>query len=145
MLDQLTEARDRAQNELAEAEIALLQSTAATEVLRDEVSRLNAAVAALSGEKPPAEPSAHVVEPVSAPTESANPDIHEMTPEEFDKERRRKQRQKEAEERAANPYGEVPCGGCGTKGTLQDSFITAPSGVQLRMLVCTKCNNQIMQ
>lgn len=154
MLDQLTDARDKAQNELAQAEIALLQSTAAAEVLREEVHRLNSAVAALSGEKAPADPSGrtHVtkgdVRDEVIPEDAPHGDIHEMTPEEFDAERKRKQRarQKEidAENLANNPYATVPCGGCGTKGSLQDSFITAPSGAQVRMLVCTKCNNQIM-
>ena len=147
MLDQLTEARDKAQNELAQAEIALMQSTAAAEVLREEVRRLSAAVAALSGEKAPADPSGRTDDDV-IPEEAPQGDIHEMTPEEFDAERKRKQRQRQkeldAENLANNPYALVPCGGCGTKGSLRDSFITAPSGAQVRMLVCSKCNNQIM-
>lgn len=157
MLEALTEALDTAQDELAQAEIALLQSTAVAETLRDEVAKLGAAVAALSGEKPPADPPkdsavAQEVERLSDTQEvgGSNPSgatksIHEMTPEEFDKERRRKQRQKQKEAEANNPYAQLPCGGCGTKGSMQDSFVTAPSGASIRMLVCSKCNNQVMQ
>lgn len=158
MLTQLTEARDKVQTELAEAEIALLESTARAEALRDEVWKLDAAVAALSGEKPPAEPTAQnsgiaqeverdpdTIEVEGSTPSSATSGIHEMSAEEFDKERKRRQRSKQKELDAANPYSEVPCGGCGTKGSLNDSFVTAPSGASIRMLVCSKCNNQIMQ
>lgn len=144
MLAQLTQARDKAQAELAEAEIALMEATAAADALREEERKLSAAVAALSGEPPPA--ALEAATPPATPAESAPAgDIHEMSPEEFEAQRKRKQRQREKELQAQSPYAEVPCGGCGTKGSLQDSFVTAPSGAQLRMLVCTKCNNQMMQ
>lgn len=149
MLDQLTKARDVAQDELAQAEIALLHSTAKADGLREEVRKLQAAVAALSGEELPTVVNSEQAE-VAAPKEtpggpSVQNDIHEMSPEEFDAQRKKRQRQRQKEEDALNPYAEVPCGGCGTKGSLHDSMIQAPSGAVLNMLVCSQCNNQIMK
>ena len=147
MLAQLTNARDTAQNELASAEIVLLEANAAAETLREEVYRLEAAVAVLSGEKPPAEPqtAAQPVESTQIGTkDTPNGDIHEMTPEEFDAERKRKQRAREKENQANNPLAGVKCQGCGQLGTMADTIIQAPSGATVRMMVCGSCGNQVM-
>jgi len=144
MLTQLTEARDKAQNELAQAEIALIEATAVAEGLREEAFKLEAAVAALTGAKPPAEPQTAVQDTQIAPADTPKGDIHEMTPEQFDAERKRKQRAKEKAAQANNPLAHVKCGGCGTAGTLVDQMVQAPSGATIRMMTCTKCNNQIM-
>ena len=149
MLAQLTEARDSAQNELATAEIALLQATAAANALREDVRKLTTAVAVMSGEAVPTEGSAESTE-VAAPQTPGEPsapsgDIHEMTPEEFDAQRKKKQRKRDKELQADSPYAEVPCSGCGTKGSLYDTVIQAPSGAPIAMLICSKCNNQLMK
>ena len=150
MLEALTEARNRAQTELASAEIVLLEASAAAGTLREEVSRLEAAVAALKG-KLRVEPLA-TVDKVPEFTETVNSATRlaasEMSPEEFNAERRRKQRvakkKQREEELENNPLANVRCSGCGCTGTMQESLIQAPSGATVRMMVCYKCNNQIM-
>jgi hypothetical protein len=143
MLEVLKEALHTAQSELALADIALMEATAHQQVAFASATRLASAVAALSGE-----PSAPIATP--APEEGATPDksIHELTPEEFDAQRRRNQAQKRKEDeewRAQNdPLYHMKCSGCGLKGTLSQTMMTAPSGAQVAMKVCTKCNNQIM-
>ena len=160
MLTQLTEARDRAQIELASAEIVLLEASAAAGTLREEVSRLEAAVLALKGQTPAlaevaalsgVEPPAPLQDTQIGAESTQSGDraaAAELSPEEFDVERKRKQRvarkrQKE-EELANNPLAHVKCSGCGRTGTMQDVLKQAPSGATVRMLVCYKCNNQVM-
>jgi formate dehydrogenase maturation protein FdhE len=36
----------------------------------------------------------------------------------------------------------LKCAGCGSRGTLQEQVIQAPSGAYVRMLVCGSCRNQ---
>jgi len=129
MIAQLTEARDKAQSALAEAEIALIEATASAYALREEARRLDAAVAALSGE-----PSA-LIEPQEAPKGRIDADL---TPEEFDKARLKRQKAKKAELDANNPYANIKCTGCGRKGRISEAF--TENGA--RMLVC-RCGNQM--
>lgn len=118
MLDQLTSVRDDAKAKLAKAEIKLLEATVATEALRENSGRLDAAVAALAGETP----SAALIPPLSL-LESGDKNI---------------------ESAENNPLAQIKCTGCGRRGTLQDTIITAANGAQCRMMVCTRCKNQVM-
>lgn len=191
MLDQLKDALDKAQTESASAEIVLLEATHHAAELRDDVQKLDAAVAALSGEiiiervpgtlvgdimtgpggaplLPPADPPTLVdasEERVAPPRVITTPggepyddgrgsisgdpsvraDNAEMTQEQFANEQRRKRRESKKLEDANNPYANIACPGCGKLGSLFDSVIQAPSGAVVRMMVCGKCNNQIMQ
>jgi hypothetical protein len=150
-LDVLREALEEAQTELGTAEIALCEANARAEQARVEHARLEAAVAALSGEPPPAAASApaeapiEVTEAENTPSGEDNAPIHEMSPEEFDAHRKKRQRQKEREAQANNPYAHVKCSGCGQLGTMADTILTAPSGAPVRMMTCGSCGNQIMQ
>lgn len=151
-LEALKSAAHEAQNELAAAELALIQATARAEQARTEADRYAAAVAALSGEPPPAAASVPAEAPTSyesaphAPAANAErAAAREMTQKEFDAERKRRQRQKQKEAMANNPYAHIKCSGCGQLGTMQDSIVTAPSGAPLRMMVCSGCGNQIIQ
>ena len=156
MLSQLTEARDKVQTELAGAEIVLLEATANAGALREEARRLEAAVAVLSGEPPAAAPISVVAQEVEQLSDTQQVDgsppsrttMQELSPEEFDAERKRTQRQRDkerkAEELANNPLAHIKCSGCGRTGTMQDTVMQAPSGATVRMMVCYKCNNQVM-
>ena len=126
MLTQLTKARDAAQSASAEADIALIEATASADALREEARKLSAAVAALSGE-----PSA-LIEP-------QRPETADLSPEEFEKARLKRQKAKEAEENANNPYSNLKCTGCGRKGRISEVF--TENGT--RMLEC-RCGNQML-
>lgn len=126
MLTALTKARDAAQSASAEADIALIEATASADALREEARKLSAAVAALSGE-----PSA-LIEPQGTKKPSTSP-------EEFDKVRKARQKAKEAEENANNPYSNLKCTGCGRKGRISEVF--TENGT--RMLEC-RCGNQML-
>lgn len=160
MLEQMKEAQEKAQTELASADIALMEATARQQSASEAATRLDSAVAALCGEKPPAKPSApliiedthtgerHTVESVPGTIITDKDARREMSYEEFEADRVARQR---AAKRAAkkeaianNPLGHLKCNGCGQVGTLQDSMVQAPSGATVRMMVCTSCNNQIM-
>ena len=140
MIEQMQEASESAQTELALADIALMEATARQQAAYEAASRLEAAVAALSGEKPRA------VEPPAQ--QAPKGAIHDLSSEEFDAERLRKQKEREKarrkEEEENNPYFHVKCSGCGRTGTMQDTIQQAPSGATVRMMVCYKCNNQVM-
>lgn len=150
MLDELKKGLQEAQAELAMADIALLEATARAASAKEAAARLEGAVAALTVEKPPAEPAAHL--PVPEEGEIIQPSDREaakqMSQEEFDAERRRKQNQRrriaEKEAMENNPYAHIKCSGCGRLGTLQDQVVQAPSGATVKMMVCHRCNNQIM-
>ena len=143
VLTTATEALDLAQSESAVAEIALIEASAKAETTRESVVRLEAAVAALSGELPSA-----------APTEpSKDGDIgralvkrgmEELSAEDFDKQRKKRQKARKKELDAQNPLAHIKCSGCGEKGKLVDSIISAPSGAQVRMMICGGCGNQTM-
>ena len=136
----LDKSLQEAQNELAGAEIALLEATARAEEARDASLRLKAAVAALSGESPPAtEPTATK----RLPREEER-GLQDLSPEEFDAQRKKNQRRREKEVQDNNPLAHLKCAGCGTLGTLVDTVTQAPSGAPVRMMVCSKCNNQVM-
>ena len=136
----LDKSLHEAQNELAGAEIALLEATARAKEAREASLRLKAAVAALSGESPPAtEPTATK----RLPREEER-GLQDLSPEEFDAQRKKNQRRREKEVQDNNPLAHLKCAGCGTLGTLVDTVTQAPSGAPVRMMVCSKCNNQVM-
>ncbi len=147
--DYLEIARNAAQVETIAAELALIEATARAEAAREASARLEAAVAALNGESatPTNSAVAQEVEQSSdtrqvdgsTPSRATNAD---MTPEEFDAERKRRQRAKQKELDAQNPYAQLKCSGCGEIGKLIENIIQAPSGVPVRMLVCNGCGNQ---
>ena len=138
-MEALDKALDEAQSELASAEIGLAEATARADTARGAQQRLVSAVAALNGE------SASPTPPTKQPVAEERSETAGMTPEQFDAHRKKRQRQKKKELDAQNPYAQVKCSGCGSKGTLVDTVIQAPSGTPLRMLVCGSCGNQIMQ
>ena len=131
------EALELAQVELADAEIASIEASARAEEARQSASRLESAVAALSGEPPPASASRQVQPAGESPAPK-------LSPEEFDKQRKQRQRAREKELEAQNPLAHIKCSGCGRKGKLVDSIISAPSGAQVRMMICGGCGNQTM-
>lgn len=160
-----------AQNELVQAETALVELTAAAETARESVSRLKTAVAVLSGESAPAEPpelppsserssTGGISESVSAARDVENAqgegvgnrseatntvpgaDATDAEIDEWERNRKKKLRQREKERMAENPLADIKCTGCGQKGHLQQSVIQAPSGMPLQAIVCTSCGNQ---
>jgi outer membrane murein-binding lipoprotein Lpp len=130
MLKELTEARDTAQNALAEAEIALIEANASADVLRVDAQRLNAAVAALNGD-------------FASQNTPIDPVLPALSSEEFDTARKKRQAAKEKEEQANNPLAHIKCTGCGVRGNLQEQIMTGGAGNPIRMMVCS-CGNQIM-
>ena len=150
----LDKSLHEAQNELAGAEIALLEATARAKEAREASLRLKAAVLALKGETPavPAEVAALSGEspPATEPTATKRlpreeeRGLQDLSPEEFDAQRKKKQRRREKEVQDNNPLAHLKCAGCGTVGTLVDTVTQAPSGAPVRMMVCSKCNNQVM-
>lgn len=137
-LETLETARESAQDELNFAEIALLEATARAKAARTASERLENAVLALKGD------SRAVISggstPIKAETTPEREQAANLTPEEFDAQRKRRQRQKEKERRENDPYGNVKCSGCQRVGTLVPTLVKT-----IPMLVCSKCNNQIMQ
>ncbi len=147
--DYLEIARNAAQAETIAAELALIEAAARAEAAREASARLEAAVAALNGESPTAteqapeqgvETAFQAVDDGSSPSERSK--MQAMSSEEFDKERQRRQRAKQKELDAQNPYAQLKCSGCGEIGKLIENIIQAPSGVPVRMLVCNGCGNQ---
>lgn len=139
--DYLDEPFQKAQSELAAAEIAFIEATARVEQAREASERLEAAVAALSGET--------TVGPLAQETETSTPVLSDaraaaqaLSPEEFDKERKRKQRARQQEEIDLNPHGHMKCPGCGVTGKMTESTLTTEGGGIVRMLVCGGCRNQ---
>ena len=149
-LEGVESALDEAQTELTQAEIALIEATARAEEARKDASRLEAAVAALRGEPPPAvnDTSESGIESDSNPDdEGSSPSrrpIQDLSPEEFDKQRKRKQRAREKEAQANNPLAHLKCTGCGLLGTLVPQMITTPGGATVQMLSCSSCGNQVI-
>lgn len=156
-LEVLSNSLEAAQDELTIAELALIEATARAEAAREAQARLKSAVAALSGEPPPAADRIPVETTIGVATAENTPIGYEdtpiptdrkaaadMTPEEFDAERKRKQRLRKKEEQANNPYAHIKCSGCGSMGTMDDVILQAPSGAPVRMMVCNSCSNQVM-
>ena len=137
ILDSTQTALELAQSELAAAEIALIEASAKAETARESAARLESAVAALSGEPPPAA-GKYESEVLRSRGDS------ELSPEEFNKQRKQRQRARQKELDAQNPLAHVKCSGCGRKGKMQDTIIQAPSGASVRMMVCGSCGNQTM-
>ena len=155
----LDKSLHEAQNELAGAEIALLEATARAEEARDASLRLKAAVAALSGEPPPAADaprgeSENVIDFLDRTSGDGSSSADrsdkeraaaaDMTPEEFDAQRKKRQRAREKELKDNNPLAHIKCAGCGVVGDMVDTITQAPSGATIRMMVCSSCNNQVM-
>jgi len=157
IVSQTEAALNESQIELEQAEIAAIEATARAESARDAHTRLKAAVAALKGETPaePSGPDETGPLPVNLPNEEKVPDpgtnipdsasrdeTANMTPEEFDAYRKRRQRQRKKELDAQNPLAQYKCGGCGAIGTSTEQIIQAPSGAPVRLIGCSKCGNQ---
>jgi hypothetical protein len=123
---------ESAQDELVAAQVAALEAVARHEDAEKDVRKLEAAVAALRGEPPPAS------QPKSAVQEAIEKEV--LTPEEWEKEQAAKRRKREKELQEQNPLAHVKCSGCGTKGSLAESYIQSPAGSPVRTLVCSKCN-----
>ena len=151
-LESVQQSLDVAQTELKEAEIGLIEAKHRTDKAREGADRLRAAVAALRGEvasqpsrlKPDNSNIAvlidqNVHETLASPERQAQADL---TPEEFDKERKRRQRVKQKALDADNPFAQVKCSGCGVIGKMSQQTIQAPSGAPVRMMICGGCGNQ---
>lgn len=134
LLETVQAAYDYAQSELVAAEIALVEATAGAQEARASASKLKAALAALTDVPPTAE----------QPKDVEKTQKGDETSEDFDKRRKKRQKQLEKEEIANNPLGHVKCSGCGATGYITESMVTAPSGATIRMTTCGKCNNQTM-
>ena len=140
----LQKALDACQIELECAVKASLEASARAEKARDEHLRLKAAVAALSGE-PRAEPSAPVRENAENDTQGTQngaKDTQKLSPEEFDAQRLKKQRRKEKKRLENDPLAHIKCAGCGVAGSTVEQYIRTPAGGTMKVLACTKCNNQ---
>lgn len=158
VLQTLEEELDRAQTEQTAAEMALLEAKARASSASESARKLEAAVAALKGEAPPLRDGTATPEqqPENAPKdvqpgenrrkegEPGFDPVTDLTPEEYEEYRRKKDRQKAKEAVQNNPYGQIKCSGCGSQGSLHESMLQAPNGGMLKMLVCGKCGNQAM-
>jgi hypothetical protein len=140
VIEGLQTALDTAQDELAQAEMSLVEASARAEAARLEARKLKAAVAALSGEPPPA--AAIPPQTTDLPTPD-RAEQAELSQEEFDKERKRRQRRRKLEEQANNPYGQVKCSGCGKVGHMSPQIHTTSTGAPVKLLCCGQCGNQL--
>jgi len=141
LLDVATGTLDEAQIELAEAEIAAIEATARAADARESVARLVVAVAALNGETPVEPPSEVPSLGTDVPKEGREA-AAVLSPEEFDAERKRKQRKRQKELDAQNPLAQYPCAGCGAVGRSTEQLLSTPSGAQVRIIGCGACGNQ---
>ncbi len=127
-----------AQAGLVQADVAAIEATARLATCREAVDKLGAAVAAMRGETP--------VEP-SAP-ETIIPQSEEravraaMSEQEFNADRKRRQKARQKELDAQNPLALYKCGGCGVVGSSTEQLIEAPSGAPVRLIGCSACGNQ---
>lgn len=121
--DPVTEAvrqsLETAREEQAAAQISFLEARARISRADQEVARLEAAYAALTGKAPVA---AEADKAQEAPSKPKNP---------------RKTRNNEN-----NPLAHLKCAGCGKSGSMSEQIIQAPSGAYVRMLICGECRNQ---
>ena len=153
-VDYLALGLQDAQSELASAEIALIEATARAEDAREAHARHEAASAALKGEIPvgPSAPEPRGDdEPITAYMDRTGEDtLHgsdrahnaTLTPEEFDKERKQRQKARQQEEIDNNPHGKMKCPGCGVVGKMIENTLTTGGGGVVKMLVCGGCKNQ---
>lgn len=132
LLEGLSDNLECAQNDLIAAELAYVEASAERETAQEAVSRLKAAVAALSGESPPA----------TIPKNEVASPKEEVDSAEWEAEQNRKRRLREKELEENNPLAHLKCSGCGKKGSMAESYVQAPSGSPVRMLICGKCGNQ---
>ena len=128
-------------NDLAGSEIRLMEATAHAQKAREAADRLRLAVAALKGETA-AICSKEQLIPDKQPLTADRAEAAAMTPEQFEAERKRKQRSREKEEIENNPLGHLKCPGCGVAGKMTDSTMTTKGGGVVRMLICGGCGNQ---
>jgi hypothetical protein len=150
VIEGLQTALDTAQDELAQAEMSLVEASARAEAARLEARKLKAAVAALSGEPPPAAEFTHDIDsgaaysgPTTGEWSDERAEQAELSQEEFDKERKRRQRRRKLEEQANNPYGQVKCSGCGKVGQMSPQIHTTSTGAPVKLLCCGQCGNQL--
>jgi hypothetical protein len=141
LLEAAEEQLKSAQDELAAAQVAATEAVARREEAESGLRKLEAAVAALRGEPPPASPT-DLPKTTTEPIEGNDPGKGVLSPEEWEKEQNAKRRKREKELEEQNPLAHVKCSGCGTKGSLAESYIQSPAGTPVRSLVCNKCNNQ---
>jgi DNA-directed RNA polymerase subunit M/transcription elongation factor TFIIS len=113
---------DSAQIELQEASIAAIEAKARESAAETAVFRLKAAVAALSGEPPPAA--------IPQKAEVAVEKYEAIPP------------KKEVKPTPDNPLAHIKCTGCGQKGSMAEQYIQSTSGSPVRTLTCSKCGNQ---
>ncbi len=149
-LDYLSLGLEAAQTELASAEVALIEATARAEVAREAAQRFEAASAALDGKTPVGPPAPILQVPEftenvnNEPQSIARAAAAELTPEQFDAQRKKSQKARRQEEIDANPYGTHKCPGCGKIGGMVENTLTTAGGGIVRMLVCGGCKNQQM-
>ena len=170
IVEQIEQELQRAQVELVQADVAAIEVTTRLEAARSAVDKLTAAVLAMKGPTPdvPSEVAAMTGETLAEPTaplpnnvgvddssdsrvadDSATPAPNhdrsataDMTEEEFDAYRQKRQRRRQKELDADNPLAQYKCGGCGMQGTSSYQIITAPSGAPVRLILCSACGNQ---
>ncbi len=148
IVEQMEQELQKAQVELVQADVAAIEATTRLEAARSATDKLSAAVAAMNG-KTPAEPPAPEVLPkplAKLPEGDLSYEDRaiaaDMTEEEFDAYRKKRQRARQKQLDADNPLAQYKCGGCGEAGTSSEQIITAPSGAPVRLIVCSACGNQ---
>ena len=150
IVEQMEQELQKSQVELVQADVAAIEATTRLEAARSTTDRLTAAVAAMKG----AEPSVPIlsnagVDDSGTPDDSVTPALNhdrlataDMSEEEFDAYRKKRQRRRQKELDADNPLAQYKCGGCGMQGTSSEQIIAAPSGVPVRLIGCSACGNQ---
>lgn len=126
----LGEALNTALVELDRARIKYLEAKAESRAAEEKAKRLEAAVAAMNGQIAPVAQEAERG-PLKSEVDGSSP------PRRAKSKNPRKKRNNEN-----NPLAHLKCAGCGSKGSMAQTVIQAPSGAYVRMLVCGECNNQ---
>lgn len=124
----LRQALELAEHDNALAQLQYLEARNAAETAAKKLARLQAAVSALTGEVP----SAPVAQEV------------ERGPSKSEADGSRPSRRSKRKEPSNNPLAHLKCAGCGVAGQMAESYIQAPSGATVRMLICGSCRNQSM-
>lgn len=151
---ELAEERlEEARESLAKSQIGLIEAKVLHEAARLTVVQLEGAVAALSLETLESEVIKVEIEPEppfdppDGPLKTAEGKTRvdpELSREEFEIERRKRQRKIEQKQIDDNPHGTLRCPGCGKTGYMTENIMTTKAGGTLRALVCGKCSNQQM-